>query len=223
MNMSDVKQEIEQIEDAVVTEEQTERQIEEQKIYDRIVEFGRSFKGMSREDFLKEYEDIVFNDAIFQLKFHLPRVEFKESLSEATPEKVKNILGNLGYVASQNPVDGLWSVTVLLGDDVVVIRDRNETNALLRAVITRHTETVYKRNDLTYTMVHYYMKANNLPAEENPLKFSKAEMEAIERNFKTVEGIDLGQFSKEVEDDLEVKKAEFEKRKAEAEGKLNLN
>ena len=190
-------------------------------IFNQIKSFGESFKDMSREDFLKGIDAIIFKDALFQLKFRLPRVKFEDSIFEATPEKIENIIGNQGYVATQAAVDNKWQVTVFLGDDVVIIRDRNKANALLRAVITRHTETVYKRTDLLVTCRDTYMKVNGLTAEQDPYKPTPAELDDIKKAFEAVEKVDLNEFAESLKKDLEVKQAEFEKRVAEVGGHVH--
>lgn len=204
---------------AEVLDQQDERAEElaaaELDIFNQIKSFGESFKDMSREDFLKGIDAIIFKDALFQLKFRLPRVKFEDSIFEATPEKIENIIGNQGYVATQAAVDNKWQVTVFLGDDVVIIRDRNKTNALLRAVITRHTETVYKRTDLLVTCRDTYMKVNGLTAEQDPYKPTPAELDEIKKAFEAAEKVDLNEFAESLKKDLEVKQAEFEKRVAE--------
>lgn len=190
-------------------------------IFNQIKSFGESFKGMSREDFLKGIDAIIFKDALFQLKFRLPRVKFEDSIFEATPEKIENIIGNQGYVATQAAVDNKWQVTVFLGDDVVIIRDRNKANALLRAVITRHTETVYKRTDLLVTCRDTYMKVNGLTAEQDPYKPTPAELDHIRKAFEAVEKVDLNVLSESLKKDLEEKQAKFEKRIAELDGHIH--
>lgn len=210
---------------AEVLDQQDERAEElaaaELDIFNQIKSFGENFKGMSREDFLKGIDAIIFKDALFQLKFRLPRVKFEDSIFEATPEKIENIIGNQGYVATQAAVDNKWQVTVFLGDDVVIIRDRNKANALLRAVITRHTETVYKRTDLLVTCRDTYMKVNGLTAEQDPYKPTPAELDEIKKAFEAAEKVDLNEFAESLKKDLEVKQAEFEKRVAEVGGHVH--
>ena len=208
-----------------VLDQQDERAEElaaaELDIFNQIKSFGENFKGMSREDFLKGIDAIIFKDALFQLKFRLPRVKFEDSIFEATPEKIENIIGNQGYVATQAAVDNKWQVTVFLGDDVVIIRDRNKANALLRAVITRHTETVYKRTDLLVTCRDTYMKVNGLTAEQDPYKPTPAELDDIKKAFEAAEKVDLNEFAESLKKDLEVKQAEFDKRIAEVDGHVH--
>ena len=210
---------------AEVLDQQDERAEElaaaELDIFNQIKSFGESFKDMSREDFLKGIDAIIFKDALFQLKFRLPRVKFEDSIFEATPEKIENIIGNQGYVATQAAVDNKWQVTVFLGDDVVIIRDRNKANALLRAVITRHTETVYKRTDLLVTCRDTYMKVNGLTAEQDPYKPTPAELDDIKKAFEAAEKIDLNEFAENLKKDLDEKQAEFEKRIAEVGGHIH--
>ena len=210
---------------AEVLDQQDERAEElaaaELDIFNQIKSFGENFKGMSREDFLKGIDAIIFKDALFQLKFRLPRVKFEDSIFEATPEKIENIIGNQGYVATQAAVDNKWQVTVFLGDDVVIIRDRNKANALLRAVITRHTETVYKRTDLLVTCRDTYMKVNSLTAEQDPYKPTPAELDDIKKAFEAVEKVDLNEFAESLKKDLEEKQVEFEKRIAEVDGHIH--
>nr|DAP10454.1 MAG TPA: hypothetical protein [Caudoviricetes sp.] len=216
MNMTE-----KQLEQTEPMDERTEElAAAELDIFNQIKSFGENFKDMSREDFLKGIDAIIFKDALYQLKFRLPRVKFEDSIFEATPEKIENIIGNQGYVATQG-IDNKWKVTVFLGDDVVIIRDRNKVNALLRAVITRHTETVYKRTDLLVTCRDTYMKVNGLSAEQNPYKPTQAELEGIKKAFEVVEKINLDEFAKNLKKDLEEKQAEFEKRIAEIDGHVH--
>lgn len=190
-------------------------------IFNQIKSFGENFKGMSREDFLKGIDALVFKDALFQLKFRLPRVKFEDSIFEATPEKIENIIGHQGYVATQGAIDKKWQVTVFLGDDIVVIRDRNKANALLRAVITRHTETVYKRTDLLVTCRDTYMKLNELTPDQDPFKPTPTETDEIKKAFEAIENMNLDAFSESLEKDLEERRAEIEKRYAEADGHIH--
>lgn len=211
MNMTE-----KQLEQTEPMDERTEElAAAELDIFNQIKSFGENFKGMSREDFLKGIDAIIFKDALYQLKFRLPRVKFEDTIFEATPEKIENIIGNQGYVATQG-IDNKWKVTVFLGDDVVIIRDRNKVNALLRAVITRHTETVYKRTDLLVTCRDTYMKVNGLTAEQDPYKPTPAELDDIKKAFEAVEKVNLNEFAENLKKDLEEKQAQFEKRIAEA-------
>ena len=156
--------------------------------------------GLSREDFMKFLDELLFKAAVYDLKYRVPQIIVDGTVEETTMEKIENLLGHAGYVASLNSIDQKYSVNVHLGEDIVVIRDRIKATALIRAVLTRYTRNVYKRIDLESTFVNLWLKLNNLTTDKDPRRLTKEDVKKQAENLLK-EGIDVNKIEKELIED----------------------
>lgn len=156
--------------------------------------------GLSREGILEFLDKLLFKTAVYDLKYRVPQIVVDGTVEETTEEKIENLLGHAGYIASFNNIDEKYSVNAILGDDVVIIRDRVKATALMRAVLTRYTRNIYKRLDLEETLISLWMKVNKLTTKDDPRRLTAEDLE--KQKEKLLEsGINVDEIEKDLIED----------------------
>lgn len=193
------------VEDSKVKEEDLpagqDTHIEDVKVITKMLMDAKDLlPGLSREGILSFLDKLLFKAAVYDLKYRVPQIVVDGTVEETTEEKIENLLGHAGYVSSFNSIDGKYSVNAILGEDIVVIRDCVKATALIRAVLTRYTRSVYKRLDLEETIISLWMKANKLSSKDDPRRLTAEDLEKQKEKLLEA-GIDTDQIEKELIED----------------------
>lgn len=159
--------------------------------------------GLSRDDFIKFLNNLLFKIAVRDLKYDVPQIILDGTVAETTEEKIENLLGHAGYIASKSPIDNKYNVNVTLGDDVVVIRDSVKATALIRAVLTRYKRTIYKRYDIEETFINLWLKINKLTIKDDPRRLTEEDLETRKTKIKEATGLDIDQLENELSADAD--------------------
>lgn len=207
--MTEVKQDkvtVLEVKDSTFTEKDIkpgqDTSVEDLRVITKMISDAKDLlPGMSRENFTKFLNELLFKQAVYDLKYRVPQIVLDGTVEETTEEKIENLLGHAGYLASLNEIDNKYNVNVVIGDDIVIIRDSVKATALIRAVLTRYNKEIYKRLDIEETFIALWLKINKLSTEHDPRRLNKKDVETVKNKIKESIGLDIDQLEKELAED----------------------